>query len=141
MMNSRGVHQWCKDAVMMDGPTSIIFINKVDSLCGSQSKGECDSACSCRVRRTGPNGWSGQEGRGWFSIGNDLCLLGLRCGHCPHFKKQFYIRLHEQEARSAMVKIHLGDTPNSLSECNLNMLGQGIEGTSTSKIMLFLKGV
>lgn len=55
------------------------------------------------------------------------------------FEKRVYIPLPEQEARTAMVKIHLGDTPNNLSESDYETLGSLTEGASGSDIMVLVK--
>jgi len=55
------------------------------------------------------------------------------------FEKRVYIPLPEKEARSIMVKIHLGDTPNNLSEDDFDELGQMTEGASGSDIKVLVK--
>jgi vacuolar protein-sorting-associated protein 4 len=55
------------------------------------------------------------------------------------FEKRVYIPLPEQEARSAMVKIHLGDTPNNLTEHDYETLGKLTEGASGSDIKVLVK--
>lgn len=55
------------------------------------------------------------------------------------FEKRIYIPLPEREARSAMVKIHLGDTPNNLSEHDFDTLGKETEGASGSDIKVLAK--
>lgn len=55
------------------------------------------------------------------------------------FEKRVYIPLPEPEARSVMVKIHLGDTPNNLTESDFDKLGQMTEGASGSDIGVLVK--
>ena len=55
------------------------------------------------------------------------------------FEKRVYIPLPEQEARSAMVKIHLGDTQHNLTESDFDQLGQMTEGASGSDIGVLVK--
>jgi len=54
-------------------------------------------------------------------------------------KKRVYIPLPEPEARAIMVKLHLGDTPNNLSESDFDTLGRLTEGASGSDIKVLVK--
>ena len=50
------------------------------------------------------------------------------------FEKRIYIPLPERETRSAIVKIHLSDVRNNLSERDFNTSGQKTEGLSGADI-------
>jgi vacuolar protein-sorting-associated protein 4 len=50
------------------------------------------------------------------------------------FQKRVYIPLPDAKAREEMVKIHLGDTPNNLSNADFEVLGEETEGFSGSDI-------
>mmetsp|Transcript_22545 Transcript_22545/g.40100 ORF Transcript_22545/g.40100 Transcript_22545/m.40100 type:complete len:322 (+) Transcript_22545:402-1367(+) len=95
------------------GAKAIIFIDEVDSLCGSRTEGESDSA-----RRIKTEFLVQMDGVG--KTEGDVLVLGatnvpweLDAAIRRRFEKRVYIPLPEKEARSIMVKIHLGDTPNS----------------------------
>ena len=55
------------------------------------------------------------------------------------FEKRIYIPLPDHEARPAMVKIHLGDTPNNLSKRDLDTIGQKTEGASGADIKVLVR--
>lgn len=50
------------------------------------------------------------------------------------FEKRIYIGLPDLHARSKMVQIHLGGTPNEISQQNMAELGQRMEYYSGSGI-------
>eukprot|EP00585_Thalassiosira_rotula_P007312 CAMPEP_0196137228 /NCGR_PEP_ID=MMETSP0910-20130528/5276_1 /TAXON_ID=49265 /ORGANISM="Thalassiosira rotula, Strain GSO102" /LENGTH=455 /DNA_ID=CAMNT_0041397661 /DNA_START=320 /DNA_END=1687 /DNA_ORIENTATION=+ len=121
------------------GAKAIIFIDEVDSLCGSRTEGESDSA-----RRIKTEFLVQMDGVG--KTEGDVLVLGatnvpweLDAAIRRRFEKRVYIPLPEKEARSIMVKIHLGDTPNNLSEDDFDELGQMTEGASGSDIKVLVK--
>ncbi len=52
-----------------------------------------------------------------------------------------YIPLPEQPARAQMFKIHLGDTPNALTQADFEELGRRTEGFSGSDVAVVVKDV
>lgn len=63
-------------------------------------------------------------------------------GHCSHlrrFEKRIYIPLPEEHARSSMFKLHLGSTPNSLSESDFITLGKKTDGYSGADISIIVR--
>ncbi|KAL3783180.1 hypothetical protein ACHAW5_008114 [Stephanodiscus triporus] len=102
------------------GSRAIIFIDEVDSLCGSRSEGRVTPRVESRRNF-------------WFKWMEWMRPFVAR------FEKRVYIPLPEHEARSAMVKIHLGDTPNNLSEHDFDTLGKEAEGASGSDIKVLVK--
>lgn len=121
------------------GGRAIIFIDEVDSLCGSRSEGESDS-----LRRVKTEFLVQMDGVG----ASDGQILVLGATNIPweldaairrRFEKRVYIPLPEAEARSFMVRLHLGDTPNDLTETDFDKLGQLTEGASGSDIKVLVK--
>lgn len=55
------------------------------------------------------------------------------------FDKRIYIALPDAPSRATMFKIHLGDTPHSLTEVDFRALGEGTDGFSGSDINLIVK--
>ena len=55
------------------------------------------------------------------------------------FERRVYIPMPDAEARSKMVKIRLGDTPNNLTESDFHKVGQMTEGASGSDIGVLVK--
>ena len=113
---------------------AIIFIDEVDSLCGSRSEGECKSE-----RRVKSEFLVHMDGVGKKE--GDVLVLGVT--NMPweldgairrRFEKRVYIPLPEAEVRSAMVKIHLG-----LSDADFDTLGRKTVGASGADIKVLVK--
>jgi len=122
-----------------DGGRAIIFIDEVDSLCGSRSEGESDS-----MRRVKTEFLVQMDGVGNSSA--QLLVLGatnipweLDAAIRRRFEKRVYIPLPEAEARTAMVKLNLGDTPNNLTEEEYDKTGEITEGSSGADIKILVK--
>lgn len=58
---------------------------------------------------------------------------------CCRFEKRIYIPLPEEHARSSMFKLHLGSTPNSLTEADFITLGKKTEGYSGADISIIVR--
>merc|ERR1719159_271259 len=122
-----------------DGGRAIIFIDEVDSLCGSRSEGESDS-----MRRVKTEFLVQMDGVG--SSSGQLLVLGatnipwdLDAAIRRRFEKRVYIPLPDAEARSAMVKLNLGDTPNELTEAEFEKTGEITEGSSGADIKILVQ--
>lgn len=121
------------------GGRAIIFIDEVDSLCGSRSEGESDS-----LRRVKTEFLVQMDGVG--STDGQVLVLGatnipweLDAAIRRRFEKRVYIPLPEAEARTTMVKLNLGDTPNELTDDDFDKLGSLTEHASGSDIKVLVK--
>ena len=121
------------------GGRAIIFIDEVDSLCGSRSEGESDSARRVKteflVQMDGVGKTEGQV----LVLGATNVPWELDAAIRRRFEKRVYIPLPEPDARAYMCKLHLGDTPNSLTEADFENLGDITEGASGSDIKVLVK--
>lgn len=55
------------------------------------------------------------------------------------FEKRIYIPLPEEPARSQMFRLHLGNTPHSLSDADLRQLAKKTEGYSGADISVIVR--
>ena len=121
------------------GGRAIIFIDEVDSLCGSRSEGESDSARRVKteflVQMDGVGKTEGQV----LVLGATNVPWELDAAIRRRFEKRVYIPLPEPEARAFMCKLHLGDTPNELTDADFDHLGEISEGASGSDIKVLVK--
>mmetsp|Transcript_6693 Transcript_6693/g.24789 ORF Transcript_6693/g.24789 Transcript_6693/m.24789 type:complete len:438 (+) Transcript_6693:263-1576(+) len=120
---------------------SIIFIDEIDSLCGSRGDGESEAS-----RRIKTEFLVQMQGVGHSSDG----VLILAATNLPYaldqavrrrFDKRIYIPLPDERARARIFKVHLGDTPNNLSEADFHSLAVRTEGFSGSDIAVVVKDV
>ncbi|KAL2608330.1 hypothetical protein R1flu_026903 [Riccia fluitans] len=121
---------------------SIIFIDEIDSLCGTRGEGN-ESEASRRIKT---ELLVQMQGVG----NNDQKVLILAATNTPYsldqavrrrFDKRIYIPLPDLKARQHMFKVHLGDTPNSLSEIDYQDLARRTDGFSGSDVAVAVKDV
>ncbi|KAM0836233.1 hypothetical protein ACQ4PT_062454 [Festuca glaucescens] len=120
----------------------IIFIDEIDSLCGQRGEGN-ESESSRRVKT---ELLVQMQGVGH----NDDKVLVLAATNTPYaldqavrrrFDKRIYIPLPDLKARQRMFKVHLGDTPHSLTESDFERLAHRTDGFSGSDIAVCVKDV
>ncbi|XP_038900360.1 protein SUPPRESSOR OF K(+) TRANSPORT GROWTH DEFECT 1-like isoform X2 [Benincasa hispida] len=125
-----------------DSAPSIIFIDEIDSLCGQRGEGNENEASRCI--KTELLVQMQDAGR------NDKKVLVLAATNTPYaldqairrrFDKRIYIPLPDLKARQQMFKVHLGDTPNNLTERDFESLARRTEGFSGSDISICVKNV
>ncbi len=121
------------------GGRAIIFIDEVDSLCGSRSEGESDSARRIKTEFLVQMDGVGKDTGGVLVLGATNVPWELDAAIRRRFEKRVYIPLPEKEARTIMVKLNLGDTPNDLAESDYDKLGEITEGASGSDIKILVK--
>ncbi|XP_038070101.1 vacuolar protein sorting-associated protein 4B-like [Patiria miniata] len=118
---------------------SIIFIDEVDSLCGSRSENESESA-----RRIKTEFLVNMQGVG---VDNDQVLV-LGATNIPwtldaairrRFERRIYIPLPEEQARTTMFKLHMGKTPCDLTEADYKYLGELSSGYSGADISIVVR--
>ncbi|XP_071711088.1 protein SUPPRESSOR OF K(+) TRANSPORT GROWTH DEFECT 1-like [Rutidosis leptorrhynchoides] len=121
---------------------SIIFIDEIDSLSGQRGEGNENEAS----RRIKTEILVQMQGVG---TNNDKVLV-LAATNTPYsldqairrrFDKRIYISLPDLKARQHMFKVHLGDTPNNLTESDFENLARKSEGFSGSDIAVCVKDV
>ncbi|KAL0460063.1 UNVERIFIED_CONTAM: protein SUPPRESSOR OF K(+) TRANSPORT GROWTH DEFECT 1 [Sesamum latifolium] len=121
---------------------SIIFIDEIDSLCGTRGEGN-ESEASRRIKTELLVQMQG--------VGHtDDKVLVLAATNTPYsldqairrrFDKRIYIPLPDVKARQHMFKVHLGDTPHNLTESDFEVLARKTEGFSGSDISVCVKDV
>eukprot|EP00850_Spirogloea_muscicola_P006700 SM000032S12084 [mRNA] locus=s32:395985:398805:+ [translate_table: standard] len=121
---------------------SIIFIDEIDSLAGTRGEGN-ESEASRRIKTEFLVQMQG--------VGNDdQKVLVLAATNTPYsldqavrrrFDKRIYIPLPDLKARQHMFKVHLGDTPNNLTEADFEDLARRSEGYSGSDVSVAVKDV
>ncbi|XP_048870013.1 vacuolar protein sorting-associated protein 4B-like [Brienomyrus brachyistius] len=118
---------------------SIIFIDEIDSLCGSRSETESEAARRIKTEFLVQMQGVGNNNEGILVLGATNIPWTLDSAIRRRFEKRIYIPLPEEHARSAMFKLHLGSTPNSLTEADFSALGQKTEGYSGADISIVVR--
>lgn len=118
---------------------SIIFIDEIDSLCSSRSEGENDTTRRIKTEFLVQMQGVGKGSEGLLVLGATNVPWELDPAVRRRFEKRIYISLPEKDARKKMFKLNLGNTPNSLTEENYEVLGEMTEHYSGSDISTVVK--
>lgn len=122
-----------------EGGRAIIFIDEVDSLAGSRSEGESDSARRIKTEFLVQMDGVGKGSSNVLVLGATNVPWELDAAIRRRFEKRIYIPLPESAARAFMVQLHVGDTPNNLTEEDFESLGDMTEGSSGSDISVLVR--
>ncbi|TRY85911.1 hypothetical protein DNTS_011930 [Danionella cerebrum] len=136
---------------------SIIFIDEVDSLCGSRNENESEAARRIKteflVQMQGElsdvkveiiffsecSAGVGNNNDGILVLGATNIPWVLDAAIRRRFEKRIYIPLPEEPARGVMFRLHLGNTPHSLSEADLKQLAKKTDGYSGADISIIVR--
>jgi len=118
---------------------AIIFIDEVDSLCGSRSEGENETSRRVKTEFLVQMNGVGTDMDGVLVLGATNVPWELDSAIRRRFEKRIYIPLPDIQARSGMFKIRLGKTPHALTEDDFLDLGKATDGYSGSDITIVVK--
>lgn len=118
---------------------SIIFIDEIDSLCTSRSEGESDSSRRIKTEFLVQMDGVGHNQTGVLVLGATNVPWELDPAMRRRFDKRVYIALPEAAARTTMFKLHVGDTPNTITEAQFQAIGAQAEGYSGSDIGIVVR--
>lgn len=115
---------------------SIIFIDEVDSLCGSRSEGENDSSRRIKTEFLVQMQGVGNDMDGVLVLGATNVPWELDSAIRRRFQKRIYISLPDANARAGIFRIKVGKTKHSLVEEDFIKLGELSEGYSGSDVSI-----
>lgn len=115
---------------------AIIFVDEIDSLCGSRSEGESDATRRIKTEFLVQMQGVQQAKDGLLVLGATNIPWDLDPAIRRRFEKRIYIPLPEAPARSTMLKIHLGNTPNQLEQGDFDRIGRECDGMSGSDLSI-----
>lgn len=118
---------------------AIIFIDEIDSLCGSRSEGENETSRRIKTEFLVQMQGVGNDNDGILVLGASNVPWELDPAIRRRFEKRIYIPLPEVHARVVQFKIRLGKTPHNLSEEDFIELAKATDGYSGSDITVVVK--
>ncbi|XP_001366899.4 vacuolar protein sorting-associated protein 4A isoform X3 [Monodelphis domestica] len=118
---------------------SIIFIDEVDSLCGSRNENESEAARRIKTEFLVQMQGVGNNNDGTLVLGATNIPWVLDSAIRRRFEKRIYIPLPEEAARTQMFRLHLGNTPHSLTEANILELARKTDGYSGADISIIVR--
>lgn len=118
---------------------AIIFIDEIDSLCGSRSEGENDATRRIKTEFLVQMQGVGHNEDGLLVLGATNIPWELDPAIRRRFERRVYISLPEEIARRKLFESNIGDTPNDLADEDFDELARLTEGYSGSDISTVVK--
>ncbi|GFR49509.1 hypothetical protein Agub_g11549 [Astrephomene gubernaculifera] len=128
-------------ALARENAPSIIFIDEVDSLCSVRGDNESEAARRIKTQLMIEIQGVGTNNSRVLVLGATNLPYNLDQAIRRRFDKRIYIPLPDETARAHMFRIHLGDTPNTLTDEDYRELGRRTEGFSGSDVSVAVKDV
>ncbi|KAJ2454090.1 Vacuolar protein sorting-associated protein 4B [Coemansia sp. RSA 2336] len=126
-------------AMARENKPSIIFIDEVDSLCGSRSDNEADATRRIKTEFLVQMNGVGNDDTGVLVLGATNIPWTLDGAIRRRFEKRIYIPLPDLAARARMFQLHIGNTPCTLTQRDYRMLAERTEGYSGSDIAVIVR--
>ena len=118
---------------------AIIFIDETDFLNQSCKSGDNDSSRGVLTQFLVQMQGMYRDSIRWSVLGATNKPWEVDRRVIKRLEKRVYVPLPEKSARKKMFKLHLGDTPSSLTEEDLEILAEYTEGYSGSDIFSLVK--
>ncbi|KAJ3122716.1 Vacuolar protein sorting-associated protein 4, partial [Nowakowskiella sp. JEL0407] len=118
---------------------AIIFIDEVDSLCGSRGEGESEASKRIKTEFLVQMQGVGHDMSGVLVLGATNIPWQLDNAIRRRFEKRIYIPLPEVNARMKMFQLNVGTTPCNLSLRDYRTLAEKTEGFSGSDVAIIVR--
>ncbi|KZS90331.1 AAA-domain-containing protein [Sistotremastrum niveocremeum HHB9708] len=118
---------------------AIIFIDEVDSLCGTRGEGESEASRRIKTEFLVQMNGVGNDDTGVLVLGATNIPWQLDNAIKRRFEKRIYIPLPGPEARKRMFELNVGTTPCEVENKEYRMLAQKTEGYSGSDIAIVVR--
>ncbi|KAJ2863317.1 Vacuolar protein sorting-associated protein 4 [Coemansia aciculifera] len=126
-------------AMARENRPSIIFIDEVDSLCGTRGEGESEASRRIKTEFLVQMNGVGNDDTGVLVLGATNIPWALDSAIRRRFEKRIYIPLPDAAARARMFQLHIGNTPCTLTQRDYKMLAERTEGYSGSDIAVIVR--
>ncbi|KAG0178137.1 Vacuolar protein sorting-associated protein 4 [Apophysomyces sp. BC1021] len=118
---------------------AIVFIDEVDSLCGSRGEGESEAARRIKTEFLVQMNGVGNDMDGVLVLGATNIPWQLDNAIRRRFEKRIYIPLPDSHARATMFALNVGTTPCTLTQADYKELAKRTEGYSGSDIATLVR--
>lgn len=122
-----------------DQKPSIIFIDEIDSLCSTRSDNENDATRRIKTEFLVQMQGVGSDNEGILVLGATNIPWVLDSAIRRRFEKRIYIPLPDEPARLHMFKLHIGNTPHTLTEDDFKQLAKRSDGFSGADISVLVR--
>ncbi|KAF9466946.1 AAA-domain-containing protein [Collybia nuda] len=118
---------------------AIIFIDEIDSLAGTRNESESEGSRRIKTEFLVQMNGVGHDDTGVLVLGATNIPWQLDNAIKRRFEKRIYIPLPGPEARRHMFQLHIGDTPNELTQKDFRQLADKTDGYSGSDISVVVR--
>ncbi|ORX62432.1 AAA-domain-containing protein [Hesseltinella vesiculosa] len=118
---------------------AIVFIDEVDSLCGSRGDGESEASRRIKTEFLVQMNGVGNDMDGVLVLGATNIPWALDSAIRRRFEKRIYIPLPDPHARTKMFQLNVGSTPCNLTMADYKVLGEKSERFSGSDIAIVVR--
>ncbi|KLO20015.1 AAA-domain-containing protein [Schizopora paradoxa] len=118
---------------------AIIFIDEVDSLCGTRGEGESEASRRIKTEFLVQMNGVGHDDTGVLVLGATNIPWQLDNAIKRRFEKRIYIPLPGPEARRRVFELNVGTTPNELTRDDYRTLADQTDGYSGSDIAVVVR--
>ncbi|KAJ1795470.1 Vacuolar protein sorting-associated protein 4, partial [Coemansia sp. RSA 2399] len=126
-------------AMARENKPSIIFIDEVDSLCGTRGEGESEASRRIKTELLVQMNGVGNDDTGILVLGATNIPWALDGAIRRRFEKRIYIPLPDTAARARMFQLHIGNTPCTLTQRDYRLLADRTDGYSGSDIAVIVR--
>nr|CCD13495.1 unnamed protein product [Trypanosoma congolense IL3000] len=135
----RNLFEKARESFKAEGKPAIIFIDEIDSLCSARSDGENDASRRIKTEFLVQMQGVGHDDEGVLVLGATNIPWALDSAVRRRFERRIYIPLPQVNARCQMFKIHIGDTPHTLTDDDCYELAKMTEMYSGSDISIVVR--
>ena len=122
-----------------DSKPAIIFIDEVDSLCGSRGDGESEASRRIKTEFLVQMNGVGNDQEGILVLAATNIPWQLDSAIRRRFEKRIYIALPDVASRARMFQLHIGGTPCTLNSKDIRYLAEKTDGYSGSDIAVVVR--
>ncbi|GAA5812319.1 Vacuolar protein sorting-associated protein 4 [Mucor flavus] len=118
---------------------AIVFIDEVDSLCGSRGEGESEASRRIKTEFLVQMNGVGNDMDGVLVLGATNIPWQLDAAIRRRFERRIYIPLPEVNARANLFALNIGNTPCTLGQAEFKQLADLTDGYSGSDIAVLVR--
>ncbi|GAA5937110.1 AAA family ATPase VPS4 [Sporobolomyces koalae] len=126
-------------AMARENAPSIIFVDEIDSLCGTRGEGESEASRRIKTEFLVQMNGVGNDTQGVLVLGATNIPWALDVAIKRRFEKRIYIPLPDPAARSKMFHLNIGTTPCQLSQSDYRALAEKTDGYSGSDLAVVVR--
>ncbi|KAI8984259.1 skd1 protein [Mycotypha africana] len=125
--------------IARENKPSIVFIDEVDSLCGTRGEGESEASRRIKTEFLVQMNGVGNDMDGVLVLGATNIPWQLDSAIRRRFEKRIYIPLPDAPARATIFSLNVGSTPCTLTHADYKRLADMTEGYSGSDIATIVR--